>query len=181
MLMAAREAGGARRCRIHRLAVPGLILALGLASCAAPPARRVDVPEFGEIKVSFAVGQDVQVINVRALDRLPITSAVLELPTGERVPAYSIDRQTDPSFSNQITLGAPTSDVVNVGGAVPFLAGPGLPQVTTRLIGQIASVGLIRIPDLAAYREQWPKSRILVHMGLAPDDREEALAAPQPG
>jgi hypothetical protein len=175
--MTAAKTGGTR----GRLAMVMVGLGLALAACAAPPVRRADLPDFGEVKASFALGQDIQVINVRALDRLPITSAVLVLPDGDRVTAYSIDEQKDPSYSNQISLGTPMSDVTAVGGPVPMLAGPGMPAITTKLIGQIASVGLIRVPDLGAYKELWPQSKILVHMGFAPDDRVETLAAPQPG
>jgi len=51
----------------------------------------------------------------------------------------------------------------------------------TVLIGQIASVALIRVPELDVYREVWPQAKIEVHMGFAPDDRVETLAAPKPG
>ena len=101
--MTAAKTGGTR----GRLAMVMVGLGLALAACAAPPVRRADLPDFGEVKASFALGQDIQVINVRALDRLPITSAVLVLPDGDRVTAYSIDEQKDPSYSNQISLGTP--------------------------------------------------------------------------
>src|SRR5271154_4603310 len=101
-----------------------LLAALGLvlAGCAAPPERRSDVPNYGEVKVLFALGQDVQVINVRSLDRLPITAAVLVLPDGERVPAYSIDQVNNPSFTNRLTLGGQSSDVAAIGAGAPTLA-----------------------------------------------------------
>lgn len=172
------EPTGARR----RPAAAAL-LALGfcLAACGAPPERRADVPDYGEVKVLFALGQDVQVINVRSLDRLPITAAVLVLPDGERVPAYSIDQVANPSFTNRLTLGGQSSDVAAIGAGAPMLAGPGAPEHTTKLIGQIASVGLIRVPDLEAYRQDWKASKVEVHLGLAPDQRVEVLPAPQPG
>ncbi len=166
-----------------RISVRFALLALGfaLAACAAPPERRADVPEYGEVKVLFELGQDVQVINVRSLDRLPITAAVLVLPGGERVPAYSIDQVADPSFTNRFTLGGQSSDVAAIGAGAPMLAGPGAPEHTTKLIGQIASVGLIRVPDLTSYRQEWPAAKIEVRLGLAPDARVEILPAPPPG
>jgi hypothetical protein len=159
-----------------------LLAALGLvlAGCAAPPERRSDVPNYGEVKVLFELGQDVQVINVRSLDRLPITSAVLVLPDGDRVPAYSIDQIANPSFSNRLTLGGPSNDVTGIGAGAPMLAGPGMQAQTTRLIGQIASVGLIRVPDMGSYRQDWQSAKVEVHLGLAPDDRVELLPAPKP-
>jgi hypothetical protein len=54
-------------------------------------------------------------------------------------------------------------------------------QNTTTLIGQIASTALIRVPDLATYRDSWSGAKIEAHMGFAPDDRLEILQAPQPG
>jgi hypothetical protein len=160
-----------------------LLAALGfiLAACSAPPERRADVPDYGEVKVLFALGQDVQVINIRALDRLPITAAVLVLPDGERVAAYSIDHVANPSVTNRLTLGGPSNNVATLGSGPPTLAGPGLPAPTTTLIGQIASVGLIRVPDMETYRADWKTAKVEVHLGLAPDERVEVLPAPQPG
>jgi hypothetical protein len=162
---------------------PALLAALGLAlaGCAAPPERRSDVPDYGEVKVLFDLGQDVQVINVRALDRLPITSAVLVLPDGDRIAAYSLDQVSNPSFSNHVTLGGPSGDVAPVGIGAPMMAGPGVQGQKTRLIGQIASVGLIRVPDLQAYGQEWQSAKVEVHLGYAPDDRVEVLPAPNPG
>ena len=160
-----------------------LLLGLGLvlAACSAPPVRRADIPDYGEVKVLFELGQDVQVINVRSLDRLPITEAVLVLPDGERVPAYSIDHVDNPSFTNQLTLGGQSNDIAAIGAGAPSFAGPGLPAPRTKLIGQIASVGLIRVPDMETYRQDWKTAKVEIHMGQAPDDRVETLPAPQPG
>jgi len=158
-----------------------LILGLSLAACGAPPVRSADVPSFGEVKAVFALGQDIQVINIRALDRLPITGAVLVLPTGERIPACSVDQVNNPTLVNGLSLGGETGSVTGIGANVPFLAGPGMSPGKTVLIGQIASVALIRVPELDVYREVWPQAKIEVHMGFAPDDRVETLAAPKPG
>jgi hypothetical protein len=157
-----------------------LLLGLALAACSAPPVTPSDYPSFGEVKAGFAAGQDIQAITIRSLDRLPLTSAVLVLPTGERVPADSLDQLRDPKVSNQMGLGAISGDVAVVGGFMPRLTGPGQPQGTTQFIGQIASVALIHIPNLATYKEQYPAARIEVHLGFAPDDRVETLPAPQP-
>jgi hypothetical protein len=170
------ESAGRWRARVSLL-----MLGLSLTGCGAPPVRQADVPSFGEVKALFVLGQDVQVINIRALDRLPITAAVLVLPTGEQVAAYSIDQQKDPTLSNSLALGGPTGNVTGIGGGVPLLAGPGMSPITTVLTGQVASVALIRVPELAIYRTVWPQSKIKVHMGFAPDDRVEILTAPQPG
>jgi hypothetical protein len=157
-----------------------LLLGLILAACGAPPERRSDVPEYGEVKVLFELGQDVQVINVRSLDRLPITSAELVMPDGERIPAYSLDQVNNPTYTNQLTLGGQPNDIAAIGVGVPRLAGPGQPAVTTRLIGQIASVGLIRVPDMEAYRQDWKTAKVEIHLGSPPDDRVEVRPAPEP-
>jgi hypothetical protein len=160
-----------------------LLLTLGfaLASCGAPPVRRADVPDFGEVKVLFAVGQDEQIIHVRALDRLAIASATLILPGGERIPADSIEQLKNPSFSDRTSLGAPSSDVEAVGGGVPLLTGPGMAQTTTTFIGQIASVAQIRVPDLREYRQIWQGAKVEVQLGIDPSDRRtELLPAPSP-
>ena len=158
-----------------------LLLAVGLvlAACGAPPVRPADVPNYGEVKVLFAVGQDEQVIHVRALDRLAIAGATLILPDGDRIPAYSIEQLKNPSFSDRSSLGAPTSDVTAVGGSVPLLTGPGVAQTTTTFIGQIASVALIRVPDLRLYRQIWQDAKVEVQLGVDPSDRRtELLPAP---
>lgn len=157
-----------------------LLLGLVLAGCSAPPVTPADYPNFGEVKASFAAGQDIQAITIRSLDRLPLTSAVLVLPTGDRVPADSLDQLRDPKLSNQMGLGAPSGDVAAIGGFMPRLTGPGQPQATTQFIGQIASVALIHLPDLAVYKEQYPAAKIEIRLGFAPDERVETLPAPQP-
>jgi hypothetical protein len=171
----ADPAGGRRRL------APALLLGLALAGCAAPPVRRTDIPDFGEVKAVFALGQDIQVIEVRSLDRLPLTAVVLVLPDGQRVEAYSLDQQRNPSLSDRTSLATTSGFVTGVGGGVPLLTGPGMAQNTTTLIGQIASTALIRVPDLATYRASWSGAKIEAHMGFAPDDRLEILQAPQPG
>jgi hypothetical protein len=158
----------------------GIALSAPLAGCSAPPVTPSDYPNFGEVKASFAAGQDVQAITIRALDRLPLTAAVLVLPTGDRIIADSLDQLRDPKLSNQMGLGAPSGDVLAVGGFMPRLTGPGQPEATTQFIGQIASVALIHIPDLAAYKEQYPAAKIEIRLGFAPDERVETLPAPQP-
>jgi hypothetical protein len=157
-------------------------LGLALAGCGAPPVLRTDVPDYGEVKALFVAGEDIQVITIRALDRVAITAVALVLPDGERVPAYSIDQQRNPTYSNRTSIGTMGTDsVIGIGGGVPLLNGPGMDRKTTVLIGQIASTALIRVPDLEAYREVWPQSKLEIHMGFAPDDQVETLAAPQPG
>ena len=159
-----------------------VLLALALAACGAPPVLRTDVPDYGEVKALFVLGEDIQVINIRALDRVAISAAVLVLPDGERVPAYSIDQQRNPTYSNRTPIGALSTDsVIGIGGGVQLLNGPGMNPQTTVLIGQIASTALIRVPDLQGYREVWPKAKLEIHMGFAPDEQVETLAAPQPG
>jgi hypothetical protein len=170
------------RTRMSRSAALLVLLGVLLDGCNAPPVSLADVPQFGEVKTLFLVGQDVQVINVRALDRLAITAADLVLPDGTRVPAYSIDSRRNPTISRWAQgdrAFAGSSDVIGVGG-ISLPPNAGAPEESTVFLGQIASAALIRVPELAAYRLVWQQAKVEVRLGLGEDRRVEKLSAPPP-
>ena len=143
---------------------PIVILAglLGLAGCTAPPVSPDTAPRFGEVKARFVTGRDVDVIEVRALEASSIRSATLVMADGTKVPAEQVDAEASPDLP---------SNTVN---------GVGLTTSTTTLVGQIASVALIRLPDPPAYRQAWKSAVIEVTLGDGPDRISERLAAPPP-
>jgi len=142
----------------HRWA--SLALLLLMAACAAPPVPADLAPRFGEVKAHFIKGQDVNVIEVRALDAVAIRGAVLIMPGGARVPAEQINADRSPSL--------PQGPINGIG----------LNTTDTTLVGQVASAALIRLPDPPAYREQWKQAVIDVTLGDGPSRRTERLAAP---
>lgn len=135
---------------------------LGLAGCTAPPVSPDTAPRFGEVKARFVTGRDVDVIEVRALEASAIRSATLVMADGTRVPAEQIDAQDSPDL--------PPGIINSVG----------LATSTTTLVGQIASVALIRLPDPPAYRQAWKSAAIEVTLGDGPGRITERLVAPPP-
>jgi hypothetical protein len=144
---------------IRPIALAALLV---LAACAAPPVSSSTAPRFGEVKARFVTGQDIDVIEVRALETSAIRSATLVMPDGTRVPAEQIDAETSPGLPGPVGLDT------------------GLPSSNVRLVGQIASVALLRLPDPPAYRLVWKNAAIEVVLGDGADRTLERLAAPPP-
>jgi hypothetical protein len=161
-----------------------LSLGLILAGCSAPPVSTADYPNFGEVKVLFVNGRDNHVITVRALDRLAITEAVLIWPDGTSEPAESIDTQQNPTVAGY-GQGDRAFDTVQgqsaeIGGSILMPPSSAGLHSTTTLLGQVASVAMIRLPELAVYRQFWQGAKIVVRLGFDNDTRTETLAAPPP-
>lgn len=139
-----------------------LALLLGLSGCTAPPVSPNTAPRFGEVKARFVTGRDVDVIEVRALETVALRHVTLVMADGTRVPTDDIEAESSPDLPG------------------PILTGIGMPQSTTTLVGQIASVALLRLPDPPAYRLGWKSASIEVVLGDGPGRIEERLAAPAP-
>jgi hypothetical protein len=141
-----------------------LALLVVVTGCAAPPVDPAATPRFGQILARFVAGHDDQVIEISTLDRVAIRRAVLVMPGGARVPAYSID------------AGVP-ADTPTPGGLVP---GSPIDDARTATVGQTLSVALIRVPDPDDYAHGWQAARIAVDLGEGADARRLVLAAPAP-
>lgn len=139
-----------------------LAVLLGLAACAAPPVSSGTAPRFGEVKARFLTGEDIDVIEVRALDTGAIRQAVLVMADGSRVPAEQIDAEASPTLPD------------------PFSPAVGRPSSSTTLVGQIASAALLRLPDPTLYRLGWKGAMIEVILGDGAGRITERLAAPPP-
>jgi len=135
---------------------------LGLTGCTAPPVSPDAAPRFGEVKARFITGRDVDVIEVRALETGAIRAATLVMPDGTRIPAEQVDAEGSPSLPP------------------PIVTGIGLGGTSTTLVGQIASVALVRLTDSAAYRQAWKGAVIEVTLGDGPGRFDQKLAAPPP-
>ena len=145
-----------------RAAAFGLLaLALLLAGCdggdGAPPVESVTA--------RFEALSDVIVVTAR--DRLPLRSAVLVAPDGERVPAYSLDVTSSPIVAPSL-------------GEQALMATPGAPRSVTR-IEIMASSALIRLPDPNRYAKNWPEWRVELQFGdPGSGERAVTLNAPKP-
>lgn len=141
--------------------LPAALLAL-LVGCSAPPVNPDATPHFGQVLARFVAGRDDQVIEVSSLDRIAIRQAVLVMPDGKPVLAYSID--------------AGQNDETPVLGS----GEPGMPAAHIAPIGQILSVALIRVPDPDDYAHGWREARVEVDLGDGTGKRTVILAAPAP-
>jgi hypothetical protein len=173
-------------CRFAAVFVPTILALFMLSGCeqlnalGGPPVNPAIAPLPGEVTAHFVVGQDVNVIEVRALDPGALRSAVLIDPQGTRTPAYSIEIEPSPEESNYYGGSYSASGLQNLGGGMIPYAIRGQPQVTTTFIGQNASVALIRPTEPAAYLQSWAKSRIEVQLGDGAGARTVTIPAPEP-
>ncbi len=149
---------------MQRAAVIGLLtFALLLGACGGD--EGAGGPPVESVSARFEALSDVIVVSAR--DRLPLRSAVLVAPDGERVPAYSLDVAAspvvDPSFGEQL-----------------LMVTPGAPRAVTRLNMMIATA-LIRLPDANRYAKTWQDSRIELQFGdPGSGERMVTLKAPKP-
>jgi hypothetical protein len=142
------------------LALAALML---LGACAGASEENALTP--GTITARFIAGGLANVIVVNTVDRLPLRRAVLVLPDGERVPAYSIDVDPRPA-------------VEQIPGEATLLATPGAPR-RSAWVNTMASTALIQLPDPAQYAKNWRNSRIELRLGdPGGDESEVTLAAP---
>jgi hypothetical protein len=159
-----------------------LLTCVPVAACAgvgAPPP--VDQP-----RAYFPVGGIVDVIDIDAVDRLPLRSAELIAPDGKSTPAGSINAYPSPSE----TIYRPSIAGPNAGAAFgppdPAIAGQASAavgaavQTRSRLLATVSTAS-IALPDPAAYRRGWQKYRIRLHFGEPSAGGEiQEIAAPPP-
>ena len=142
-----------------------------VAACAggepgAAPATS-EVPDtLGTISADFQPGGLANVVVVRAVDRLPMRSAVLVGPGDQSIPAYSLDVTPSPAAVPQP-------------GLQVLMNTPGAPQSVTQT-NTMLSVALIELPNPVAYSRSWRDWRVLVRLGDPGAGREMTLAAPPP-
>ena len=158
-----------------------LVALVMLAACGGGP---TPLPS-DQIRARFPPGGVVDVIEVSAIDRLPLRSAELVAPDGEATAATSIAVSPAPSesFSQQLPA-SPYTDTafgfanIGRGTSAPGGAG-GVPQAQSRLLAMVATTS-IALPDPVAYRRDWRQYRIRLGFGDPPDSVERQIAAPEP-
>ena len=124
-------------------------------------------PQPGTITAAFQPGGLANVIVVTATDRVPLRSAVLVGPEGERQPAYSIDVAPNLVRSTSITA----DPVLQTRGGLPS---------TTR-IDIMRSTALIQLPDPVRYANTWRRCRVELRLGdPGAGEHDAMLAAPAP-
>jgi hypothetical protein len=149
---------------MRALALVVAVAVLSVAGCAGEdePWRGAPAPSAA---ARFETFSDVIVVAVS--DRLPLRSATLVAPDGERVPAYSLDVRSSP-------IVAPSQE------QAIFMASPGVPRQVTR-IDVMSSTALIQLPDAGRYAKGWQDWRVELHLGEPGDaGRDVTLDAPKP-
>ncbi len=145
------------------VAIGLLSFALALGGCSGD--EGAGAPPVESVSARFEALSDVIVVNAR--DRLPLRSAVLVAPDGERAPAYSLDVTASP------VIEPPPGEQI-------LMATPGAPRVVTRL-NMVISTALIRLPDANRYAKNWRDSRVELQFGdPGSGERTVTLNAPKP-
>jgi hypothetical protein len=139
-----------------------------------------------QIRARFPPGGVVDVIEVDAVDRLPLRKAELVAPDGRVTPASylnvvpspgtTLDREfaTSPYAGNAFGYGNITANQLAPGGAV------GAPQQRVALLAMVSTASIL-LPDPVEYRRDWRGYRIRLDFGDPPGAVEtRELAAPEP-
>src|SRR5260370_5593674 len=142
-----------------------------------------------QVHARFPPGGVVDVIEIDAVDRLPLRGADLLAPDGRVTPASSLNSNPAPvitfnqDFSNSPYAGSALG-VPNIGSGALLPAGvPGAPQSAGELLAMVSTTS-IPLPDPVEYRRAWRSYRIQLRFGDPPgeaDKREIPAPEPPPG
>jgi hypothetical protein len=142
-----------------RVAAVLLLLIAGCGEGTVPPGG-------GPVeRITVAFGPLTDVIVVTALDRLPLRSAVLVDPDGERIAAYSLDVSSSPAIAPSPAQQA-------------LMQTPGMPYQVTRVDSMVATA-LIQLPDPTRYAKSWQQWHVELQLG-DPGSGERDLTFPAP-
>jgi hypothetical protein len=163
----------------------GLAILLPLAACSGGGAPPVAIEP---VRATFPAGGVADVIEVDAVDRLPLRQAELVAPDGHSTAATSVTANPAPTqnFSQQYPVGPYSGAEFGVSSIGSNALSPGVvgaaAQTQTRLLA-VVSTASIPLPDPVAYRQDWQKYRIRLRFGDPPqvETREIAAPAPPPG
>jgi hypothetical protein len=139
-----------------------------------------------QIRARFPPGRVVDVIEVEAVNRLPLRSAELIAPDGQTTPASYLNVTPSPSvtyyqeFSDAPYAGSPFT-IGNLTSGAPLSNGiAGTPQGRTQLLAMVSTAS-IPLPDEIGYRRDWRSYRIFLSFGdFASEVERRVLAAPEP-
>jgi len=163
--------------------IVSLLTAMVLAACAdtgLPPVAT------DQVRARFPPGGVVDVIEVDAVDRLPLRQAELVAPDGRTTPASYLNVDASPSvaFNQEFVNNPYAGNSFGVGNLTAGVAAPGLtpgaPQQRVAFLAMISTAS-IRLPDPVEYRRDWQGYRIRLGFGDPPGAAEtRELPAPEP-
>ena len=163
---------------------PALFMIASLAACGSETGLS-PLPA-DQVRVRFPAGGVVDIIEVDAVDRLPLRTAELVAPDGDATPAFYLHVNPSPSVTNYQRFpsgpyGDNTFGIGDLAAGVPFPADlAGAPQGNSKLLAMYSTAS-IRLPDEVAYRRDWPGYRIFLSFGdLADEAARRVLPAPEP-
>ena len=139
-----------------------------------------------QVRARFPPGGVVDVIEVDAVDRLPLRTAELVAPDGDATSAFYLHVNPSPSVTYyqrfaDSPYGNGTFGAGDLAAGVLFPADlAGAPQGNSKLLA-MASTASIRLPDEIAYRRDWRSYRIFLSFGdLAGEAARRVISAPEP-
>jgi len=164
-------------------AVFAILTIVLLAACADD---RLSPLASDQVRVRFPAGSVVDVIEVDAVNRLPLRKAELVSPGGQAAPASYLNVNPSPSITSYQGMpnGPYAGDALGVGNIAPGMPLPavtgGAPQQRATFLVIVSSAS-IPLPDPVEYRQDWRNYRIRLSFGDAPDEVEtREVDAPEP-
>jgi hypothetical protein len=139
-----------------------------------------------QVRVRFPAGGVVDVIEIDAVNRLPLRKVELIAPDGQATPASYLNVNPSPSVTSYQGLpnGPYAGDafgVGNIAAGVPLLSlTGGAPQQRTAFLAMISTAS-IPLLDPVEYRRNWRSYRVRLSFGDAPGEVEaREVDAPEP-
>jgi hypothetical protein len=167
----------------HAIYLPILVLFTACAEGGLAP-----LPS-DQIRAFFSPGGVVDVVEVDAVDRLPLRTVQLIAPDGEATPATYLTVKPSQSFTSdqEFPNGPYAGNALSIGNFAAGLPLPDLigqaPQQRVAFLAMVATAS-IPLPDPVEYRRDWRNYRIRLDFGDAPgevESREVAAPEPPPG
>ncbi|MBV8133756.1 MAG: hypothetical protein JO282_14770 [Alphaproteobacteria bacterium] len=139
-----------------------------------------------QVQVRFPAGGVVDVIEVDAVNRLPLRKAELIAPDGLATAASYLNVNSSPSVTSYPALpnrayAGDTFGAGNIAAGVPLSAlTGGAPQQRAAFFAMVSSAS-IPLPDPVEYRRDWQSYRIRLSFGDPPGEvQTQEVDAPQP-
>ena len=155
-----------------------------LAACGAQsglPSLPTD-----QVRARFPPGRVLNVIEVDAVDRLPLRTAELVAPDGQATPASYLHVNPSPGVTfyqrfPDSPYGGGTFGIGDLAAGVPFPADlGGAPQGNEKLLAMVSTASIL-LPDEVAYRRDWRSYRIFLSFGDQPGEiARRVIPAPEP-
>ena len=164
----------------------GVVAILMIVLCAACADGGLPPLAGDQVRVRFPPGGVVDVIEVDAINRLPLRQVELVAADGQATPAAYLN--VNPSLSVTSRQGLPNGpyagDAFGVGniaaGIPPSALSAGAPQQRAAFLAMISTAS-IPLPDPVEYRRDWRSYRVRLSFGDAPGEVEtREVDAPEP-